>query len=88
MPAFPSQQVIPIPVLFWFSASILIIQHIKISQFSHGLFTKSMAFSTCCKASPQNKNVENSSGQLKCEVTDLGPRLHKVTGRKGSSYHT
>ena len=82
MPAFLSQQVIPIPILFWFSAPILIIQHIKISYLSHGLFASNpWFFETCCKASPQNKNVEKLSGQLKFKVTDLQPRLHKVTGQ-------
>ena len=47
-----------------------------------------MVFKTCCKASPQNKNVEKLSGQLKFKVTIFGPRLHKVTGQKGWSYHT
>ena len=37
-----------------------------------------MVFQTCCKASPQNKNVGELNGQLKFKVTDLGPRLHKV----------
>ena len=40
-----------------------------------------MFFQTCCKASPQNKKAEKLSGQLKFKVTDLGPRLHKVTGQ-------
>ena len=38
-------------------------------------------FQTCCKASPQNKNVEKLSGQLTFKVTELGSRLHKVTGQ-------
>ena len=40
-----------------------------------------MVFQTCCKASPQNQNMEKLSGQLKFKVTDLGRRLHKVTGQ-------
>ena len=36
---------------------------------------------TCCKASPQTKNVEKLGGQLKFKVTDLGPCLHKLTGQ-------
>ena len=89
MLAFSSQQLIPLLILFWFSAPILIIQHNKISKFSHGYFTNNPWFSeTCCKATPGNKKVEKLSGQLKLKVTDLGPRLHKVTGQKGWSYHT
>ena len=47
-----------------------------------------MVFETCCKTSSQTKNVEKLGGQLKFKVTDLGLRLHKVTSRKGWSYHT
>ena len=112
MPAFPSQHVIPIHILFWFSALILIIQHLRISflldysQIIHVFFkhavklaseqgegkergrgfllllyiniTSGALFTGYCKASPQNKDVEKLSGQLKFKVTGLRPRLHKL----------
>ena len=32
-------------------------------------------------SNPPNKNAEKWSGQLKFELTDLGPHLHKITGQ-------
>ena len=32
-------------------------------------------------SNPRNKNVEKWSGQLKFEITDLKPYLHKITGQ-------
>ena len=80
MLVFPSQQVIPIAILFWFSAPILIIQHIKLviflmdysRQMIHG-FPKHAVKQVPKIKNVKIKNVKKLSGQYRAFWVGVAP---------------